>query len=163
MAPAFCNPLPRPPRKSWLLLEVRQGYSREQPSPVHQPDSFPEQVHPVHRMEEGSYRKKNQKPKQHVIMWFSTIKLRSFLTRGQTKEICKDELSFDNPWLGHCYTGKMFAFTTSRNTKLRHQTLSHWHLWKTAVGLKSLDVLCSFRRKVISNCLQMWNYSLHGN
>lgn len=66
---------------------------------------------------------------QHIsIYWFNTFKLRGFLTRGQTKESCKDRHSFDNPWLGHCHTGKMFAFTTSRNKKLRHQTLSHWHL-----------------------------------
>lgn len=121
MAPAFCNPLPRPPRTSRLLLEVRQGYSREQPSPMHQPDSFPEQVHPVRGTELGSCGEKNQ----HISMWFNTIKLRGFLTRGQTKEICKDKLSFDNPWLGHCHTGKKVAFITSRNKKFRHQTESH--------------------------------------
>lgn len=55
-------------------------------------------------------------------------------SQGAKKEICKDKLSFDNPWLGHCHTGKKFyskeAFTTSRNKKLRHQSLSHWHLQK---------------------------------
>lgn len=103
------------------------------------------------------------KKTQDISMWFNTIKLRGFLTRGRRSEICKDKLSFDNPWLGHSHTGKTFAFTTSRNKKLRHQRLSHCHLQKTAVGLKSLDIPCSFCGKVISNWLQMWNDSLHGN
>lgn len=105
------------------------------------------------------------KKTQHISMWLNTIKLRGFLTRGQ-KEICKDKLSFDNPWLGTATLEKNFIqkkhspLLEIRNGDIR---LTMAPTKKPAVGLKSPDAPCSFCEKVISNWLQMWNHSLHGN
>lgn len=134
MAPASCNPLPRPPRTSRLLLEVRQGYSREQPSPMHQPDSFPEQVHPVHRIEQGSYRKKNSTSGWHLIP----------LNRGASSQGHKQKrfakiysvltiLDLDTATLEKCLHSPLLEI---RNWDIRHRHTDTykkqqlgWNLW----------------------------------
>lgn len=163
MAPAFCNPLPRPPRTSRLLLEVRQGYSREQPSPMHQPDSFPEQVHPVHGTERESCRGKK---KQNSISAFNDLIL---LNWGASSQGAKQKrfakigsvltiLDLDTATLEKRLHSPLLEI---RNWDIRHCHTDTYK--KPAAGLKSLGVPCSFCGKVIWNWLQMWNDSLHGN